>query len=128
MSRLIRFSLDCGEPSINAGMSIPLLSVCLATIMALFRDSELSLSVSLDDLAFLIQESGTALLDPRLASTSDLEEEMRSQMVRAINKVRLKCSFVCSSPMPACQFFLTLSFVLLFNSWPCKRLQVLPDT
>lgn len=70
-------------------MSIPLLSVCLATLMALFRDNELSQKVSQDNLMLLIRQTGTALLDPRLATSSVLDEATSSQMVRALNKVRL---------------------------------------
>lgn len=55
--------------------------------MALFRDPELSLAVTKDDLTLLVRETGTALLDHRLASSSGLEEATASQMVRAINKV-----------------------------------------
>jgi len=69
-------------------MSVPLLSVCLATLMALFRDPDLSVLISLEDLMLLIREAGTALLDSRLAASSELDEATSSQMVRAINKVR----------------------------------------
>lgn len=69
-------------------MSIPLLSVCLATLMALFRDPDLSSIVSQEDLTLLIRETGCSLLDARLAATSDLDDATSSQMVRAINKVR----------------------------------------
>jgi hypothetical protein len=75
--------------SLNAALSIPLLSVGLATLMALFRDPDLSIHVSQDDLTLLIRETGTALLDSRLASTSELDEATASQMVRAINKVSM---------------------------------------
>ena len=71
-------------------MSIPLLSVCLATFMALFRDSEPALKVTEPYLLELIKETGTALLDVKLSSSSDLDEVTSTQMVRAINKVRLK--------------------------------------
>ena len=69
-------------------MSIPLLSVCLATLMALFRDPDVSTRVSQDDLTLLIRETGAALLDPRLSATSELDDATASQMARAINKVR----------------------------------------
>jgi hypothetical protein len=55
--------------------------------MAIFRDSALSFSVSQDDLTLLVRETGKALLDSRLAATSDLDSATSSQMVRAINKV-----------------------------------------
>jgi len=92
LTRLIRFALDCGDPSVNAGMSIPLLSVCLATLMAFFRDLELAPSVSQDYLTLLIRETGTALLNPLLTATSDLDEATRSQMVRAINKLAVQAA------------------------------------
>ena len=88
--RLMRFSLNCEMPSRNAGISVSLLSVCLATLMALFRDRELAVQVSKDRLTILIRETGTALLDPRFAvsAPNSLDEATSSQVVRAINKVR----------------------------------------
>lgn len=71
-------------------MSVPLLSVCLATLMALFRDPALAARVTQDDLTLLIRETGTALLDPKLSNASEMDEATGSQMVRAINKVRVK--------------------------------------
>lgn len=71
-------------------MSIPLLSVCLAALMALFRDPQMSRLVTQDDLALLIRETGSALLDDRLTATSELDEATATQMARAINKVRLE--------------------------------------
>lgn len=79
-------------------MSIPLLSVALATVMALFRDNGLSQNVTQDALALLIREAGKALLDPRLAvsshhaMTSQLDESTSSQMVRAINKLAVQAA------------------------------------
>lgn len=73
-------------------MSIPLLSVTLAALMALFREPRLSHNVTQDALALLIREAAKALLDPRLAMSShhesQLDESTSSQMVRAINKVK----------------------------------------
>jgi hypothetical protein len=110
--RLIGFAFDCGEESLNAGLSIPLLSVGLATLMALFRDPDLSRNVSQDDLTVLIRETGTALLDPRLASSSNLDEATASQMVRAINKVRTISGYLTFDINPA---HLLWSYVV-FNS------------
>lgn len=87
------FAFDCADPTTNAGMSISLLSVGLATLMALFRDGDFAHAVSQDALALLIRETGKALLDPRLSIStehtlpSQLDESTSSQMVRAINKV-----------------------------------------
>ena len=89
-TRMIGYAFDCGYSDHNAGMSIPLLSVCLASLMALFRDTEIAPRVNDESLTFLIREAGTALLDSKLSSSSDLDESTASQMVRAINKVREK--------------------------------------
>ena len=103
---MIGLAFDCGDPNQNAGMSIPLLSVCLATLMALFRDPELASLVSQDDLTILIREAGTALLDARLGATSQLDQTTASQMVRAINKVRYllvnEKHFSCQYSLTAC--------------------------
>ena len=88
--RLLRFSLDCEVPTRSAGISVSLLSVCLATLMALFRDPDLATKVSKEHLALLIRETGTALLDSRLVVSSQgssLDEATSTQVVRAINKV-----------------------------------------
>ena len=82
-------------------MSVPLLSVALASLMALFRSEIFATKVEQDELTILIREAGKALLDPRLATssssteTSKLDEATSTQMVRAINKVNNVCSFTC---------------------------------
>ena len=72
-------------------MSVPLLSVTLACLMAIFRSDDLPKQVQVEDLTILVKDAGKALLDPRLASSSttasSLDEETSTQMVRAINKV-----------------------------------------
>lgn len=94
---VIGFSCDCGEPSVKAGMSIQLLSVCLAALIALFKDSELALQVSQEDLMLLIRETATALLDPRLVQgQSELDDATCKQMVRAINKTTIAAA--CGVP------------------------------
>lgn len=55
--------------------------------MALFRDDEFSLVVSVEELSLLLRETGSALLDARLNASDELNDDTRSQMVRAINKV-----------------------------------------
>ena len=90
---LIGFGFNCHDPSFHAGMSVPLLSVALASLMALFRSETFATRVDQDELTILIREAGKALLDPRLASSSSaetssrLDEATSTQMVRAINKV-----------------------------------------
>lgn len=71
---------------------LPLLSLCLATLMALFKDSDFSWKVSPEELSILLRETGSALLDEKLSSADCLSEECGSQMVRAINKVNEKKS------------------------------------
>jgi hypothetical protein len=88
--RIISFAMNCGLPSVTSGISIPLLSVCLATLMALFRDNDFAKNVSQDDLTLLIREAGTALLDSRL-TTAEMDEATSTQMVRAMNKVSPTC-------------------------------------
>ena len=78
----------------NAGILLPLLSLCLATLMALFRDVEFATVVSTEEMTLLLRETGVALLDARLSSPDQLNEETGSQMVRAINKVS---NSVCST-------------------------------
>jgi len=90
--RSISFAFHAGEESVNAGMLLPLLSLCLATLMALFRDPEFGPVVSVEELTLLLRETGVALLDSRLSSPDLLNEETGSQMVRAINKVSV-CYF-----------------------------------
>ena len=87
--RLIGFTFCSGNKSVHSGIMLPLLSLCLATLMALFRDSDFASRVSPEELTLLVRETGTALLGPRLSSLDHLSEEAGSQMVRAINKVRL---------------------------------------
>lgn len=90
---LVNFAFNNGQRSQNAGMSVPLLSVVLATLMALFRDNEAAENVSQDDLALLLRETGRCLLDSRLAVTathaSGLDESTSSQIVRGMNKVSI---------------------------------------
>ena len=78
--------MHAGETPVNGGVLLPLLSLCLAALMALFRDVEFGHAVSTEELTLLLRETGVALLDPRLSS-DQLSEETGSQMIRAINKV-----------------------------------------
>jgi hypothetical protein len=95
LTTVVRFAFDNGDKSQSAGMCVPLLSVVLATLMALFRDTDLAKGVSQDALVVLIRETGRCLLDSRLAVSathvSGLDESTSSQMVRGMNKVRPLC-------------------------------------
>ena len=96
LTRLIDFGFNCHPNDISAGMSVPLLSVNLAGLMAIFRSSDLASLVNVDDLTILIKEAGTALLDPRLAQKSgdetQIDEVTSTQMVRAINKLAVQAA------------------------------------
>lgn len=91
-SSVIRFSLDCLESSRTAGISIPLLSVSLASLMALFRCSDVASNVGVGDLTSLIRETGTILLDPRFSAESSLDEATCAQMAKAINKTAVNAA------------------------------------
>ena len=96
LTGVLSFAFTCGPDDKDAGMSVSLLSVSLATLMALFRHESLSRKVSQDALALLIRETGQALLDSRLSVSShrasSLDESTSSQMVRAINKLAVQAS------------------------------------
>jgi len=96
LTRLIAFGFCCHPKEISAGLSVPLLSVNLAGLMAIFRSSDLATFVNVDDLTILIKEAGTALLDPRLAQKSgddvQIDEATSTQMVRAINKLAVQAA------------------------------------
>ena len=93
LTRVLTFAFEHGDKSENAGMCVPLLSVVIATLMALFRDVQLAPLVSQDSLLVLIKATGYCLLDSRLAVAathlSGLDESTSSQMVRGMNKVSL---------------------------------------
>jgi hypothetical protein len=93
LSKLIGFSFKCGYPEFNSGISIPLLSVCLASLMALFRDPDVSAAVEQAPLTILVRETGTALLDARLSTSSGfLPEATTTQMVRAFNRLSVQAA------------------------------------
>ncbi|KAL3924077.1 MAG: hypothetical protein SGILL_001267, partial [Bacillariaceae sp.] len=99
LTLLIGFGFNCHESSKDAGLSVALLSVNLASLMAVFRSPDLSTLINVDDLAILIKEAGKALLDPRLASPSStssgsslLNEATSDKMVRAINKLAVQAA------------------------------------
>ena len=98
LTRLIDFGFKCHHQHISSGLSVPLLSVNLASLMAIFRSNDLATLVNVDDLTILIKEAGKALLDPRLAASSkstdpsQLDEATSTQMVRAINKLAVQAA------------------------------------
>ena len=90
--RSIGFAFSSGEKGVNAGILFPLLSLILATLMALFRDPEFATNVSQEELTLLIRQAGTFLLDSRLSSSEQLEEAKGKQMGQAINKLAVQAA------------------------------------
>ena len=83
---LIGFAFAAGEPHVNCGIMFPIVSIALASLMALFRDGDAARKLSVEELTLLVRETGTALLDSRLSS-EELDEEAGLQMTKAVNKV-----------------------------------------
>lgn len=67
---------------------LPLLSLCLALLMALFKDTDTASKVSSQTLSNLIRHVAIALLDKRFSSAEELSKTAGEQMGRALNKVR----------------------------------------
>jgi len=89
---VIGFSLNSQEQTHNAGISIPLLSVSLATLMALFRFPDVASNVHCEDLTNLLKRTATILLDPRFSAQSDLDDATCAQMAKAINKTAVNAA------------------------------------
>jgi hypothetical protein len=123
LTRVIGFGFNCHPTTVNAGMSVPLLSVNLASLMAVFRSPELAILINADDLTILIKEAATALLDKRLASTSSnpspLDEATSTQMVRAINKLAVQAATGARRDF-AIQALFRLQEQLSLNATPYK--------
>jgi uncharacterized membrane protein len=54
LTLLIFVGFNCYDASYKAGMSVPLLSVNLARLIAIFRSNDLATLVNVDDLTVLI--------------------------------------------------------------------------
>ena len=103
----------------NSGISIHILSVTLAALMAIFRDSELSCSVSEKSLTYLIGEAAKALLDPRLGGSSELIDASTStQLVKAINKLAIQTAIGSNRQF---SFQALISLQLKFSSIAAKK-------
>jgi hypothetical protein len=92
--RVLDFGFKCGTPTHRDGLSVPLLSVSIAGLMAIFLDSSLAAQVNLSSLSVVIYQASASLLDQRLSSsssteTSGLDTSTCKKMVKAINKVRM---------------------------------------
>jgi len=104
LTKLIELGFRCGSPAKDASLSMSLLSVNLATMMAIFRKVELAKLVSESALSSLLRQASEGLLDPRLSTTnsssskdssSTLDETVSSQLVRAMNKLAIQSAISC---------------------------------
>ena len=97
LTNTLEFGCRCGYPDRNSGMSIDLISLVLATIMAILREDTLSSQITQDALMLLIRQSAVVLLDPRLQAAvvvtdTSLDKLTREQIARAINKTAIQAA------------------------------------
>lgn len=90
---MLDFGFRCGSPTHATGISIPLISVSIAGLMAIFIDADLARKVSESAVSVSIRQACSSLLDHRLSATSSsmdfgLDPSTCRKMVKAINKVR----------------------------------------
>lgn len=88
ITNCIGFAFNCVDSITNADISVPLVSVTVATLMALVRDKYFETNVSQDDLVLLLRGTTTAMLDSRLSENSGTS----LQLVKAMNKAAISCS------------------------------------
>ena len=86
ITNCVSFALDRVDSATNADISVPLLSVALATQMALVRDEDFATNVTQDDLVLLLRGITAALLDSRLSGNSGTS----FQLVKAMNKAAVQ--------------------------------------
>jgi hypothetical protein len=97
-------------------MSVPLLSVDLASLMAIFRSNDLSKAVQVEDWAVLIKKAGKALLDPRLASLSAgalLDEATISAQIKPVFTTEIQLDDARGRLLLAC----TKAWNSLYKRW-----------
>lgn len=99
------------------GLSVPLLSVSIAGLMAIFLDGKLASRVAPQSLSLVVYQGTAALLDKRLSATSTpessgLDSSTQKKMVKAINKVRICFGFYLSlkSQLQISHLFYSLQF------------------
>ena len=101
LESVLEFGFRCGTPNHKEGLSIPILSVAIAALMAIFLDLELSALVSKNSLSMVIHQATSALLDHRLSGTGSvdfgLDASTCKKMVKAINKVWIVSSLFALS-------------------------------
>merc|ERR1740136_50149 len=98
LASVLEFGFRCGTASSPDGLSIPLLSVAIAALMAIFLDSILSAQIPEKVLVLVIHRATSALLDRRLAGNSKrkdhgLDAATSKKMVKAINKLAIQATY-----------------------------------
>uniref|UniRef100_A0A7S3Q8W0 TOG domain-containing protein n=1 Tax=Chaetoceros debilis TaxID=122233 RepID=A0A7S3Q8W0_9STRA len=96
LTRVLEFGFQCGTPVHPQALSVPLLSVSIAGLMAIFLDAQLASQVSEKTLSLVIHRGTVSLLDRRLSAASDssgLDASTCKKMVKAINKLAIQASY-----------------------------------
>lgn len=97
LSSMLEFGFRCGSPTHATGISIPLISVSIAGLMAIFIDRDLASLVSESAVSMAIRQACSSLLDHRLSATSvssdyGLDPTTCKKMVKAINKLAIQAT------------------------------------
>mmetsp|Transcript_363 Transcript_363/g.549 ORF Transcript_363/g.549 Transcript_363/m.549 type:complete len:1476 (+) Transcript_363:109-4536(+) len=97
LAQMLEFGFRCGSPTHAGGISIPLISVSIAGLMAIFIDSDLAPRVSESAVSITIRQASSSLLDHRLSATSasaeyGLDPSTCKKMVKAINKLAIQAT------------------------------------
>lgn len=92
LTRVLEFGFRCGTPLNRNALSVPLLSVSIAGLMAIFLDAQLAFQVTPQSLSLVIYQGTASLLDKRLSATatqesSGFDSSTSKKLVKAINKV-----------------------------------------
>jgi hypothetical protein len=108
---VLDFGFKCNHSDQTAGLSIPLLSVGIAALMAIFLDMDLAAHVTQTSLIHVLREASKGLLDPRLNAASptdfpDLDDATCKKMAKAMNKVcMISLQLLSSVPWYASSLF-----------------------
>jgi len=97
LASVLDFGFRCGSPTHPTGISIPLISVSIAGLMAIFTAPEVSSNVSEAAVSVTIRQAASSLLDHRLNATSSsaafgLDPTTCKKMVKAINKLAIQAT------------------------------------
>jgi len=92
LASVLRYSLRCGTASNPDGFSLPLISISVATLMAIVMDSTLSILITEEVLVVVLHRVISALLDRHLTGKSKLgshhsNKAATKKIFKAINKL-----------------------------------------